>query len=256
MLLPAAWLLVLGGMATLLVAANRPQAAPRCSGVKVHVEGSEGSVFVEERAVLRRLNEAIAGTMKGRPLPDFPLARLEGALEENPWIAEANLYFDSRNTLHVQVQEREPIARVFTLAGSSFYLDSGGTRMPLLDGVSARLPVVTGFTAARRLDRRDSTQLRAVTRLAAHIHRHPRWNGLIGSIDLTPGGAFELVPVVGQHVVRIGGAEQIEEKLARLDLFYRQVMSRVPADRYKAVDVQFEGQVVAQLRDTTERANN
>ena len=55
------------------------------------------------------------------------------------------MWFDNRNVLHVEVYEREPIARIFTTAGNSFYIDSTERKLPLSDKMSARVPVFTGF---------------------------------------------------------------------------------------------------------------
>ena len=44
--------------------------------------------------------------------------------------------------LKVNVDESEPIARIFTAMGKSFYIDSTGKRLPLSDKISAKLPGV------------------------------------------------------------------------------------------------------------------
>ena len=81
-------------------------------------------------------------TLVNKPVAQMNLARLEKALEKHAWIRDAELYFDSSDVLHVSVTERQPIARVFTTAGTSFYIDSAGTSMPLLQTYSARVPVL------------------------------------------------------------------------------------------------------------------
>jgi cell division protein FtsQ len=142
------------------------------------------------------------------------------------------------------VAERDPIARVFTIAGKSFYIDSAGMRMPLLPGVSARLPVITGFPAAKKLNQQDSALLRAVTGIAQYVNENRFWQAQIAQIDITPAGTFELMPVIGNHIIRIGNAENLEEKLDRLFLFYKQVLTQTGFDKYGIVDVQFNNQVI------------
>jgi cell division protein FtsQ len=53
------------------------------------------------------------------------------------------LFFDNNEVLQVVIDEREPIARIFTVAGNSYYIDSSLERLPLSDKMSARLPVFT-----------------------------------------------------------------------------------------------------------------
>ncbi|HEX2606829.1 MAG TPA: hypothetical protein VHK91_05595, partial [Flavisolibacter sp.] len=174
----------------------------------------------------------------------------------NKWIRDAELYFDRENQLHVSVDEREPIARLFTTLGASFYMDSSGHQMPLLEKFSARVPVITGFTAARKGNEKDSAFLEEVKKLAWYVYTDPFWNAQIGQIDITQDRKFELVPVIGDHLIRIGNAENLEDKLHRLLLFYQKVLSKVGFNRYSVVDVQFDGQVIGVNKGETSRVDS
>ncbi len=79
------------------------------------------------------------------PLHSIDLASMETALKKSQWIKNAELFFDNNNVLEVRITEREPIARIFTTSGSSFYIDSSLARLPLSDKFSPRLPVFTDF---------------------------------------------------------------------------------------------------------------
>ncbi|MBK6829167.1 MAG: hypothetical protein IPG86_20990 [Chitinophagaceae bacterium] len=58
------------------------------------------------------------------------------------------------------VEEREPVARIFTSGGNTFYIDSSNTMLPLSEKFSARLPVFTGFPSeAKVLSKADSNLL-------------------------------------------------------------------------------------------------
>jgi cell division protein FtsQ len=169
---------------------------------------------------------------------------MEKVLENTSWIRNAELYFDSRDVLHVLVEEREPVARIFTTGGYSFYIDSSGHKLPLLQKFSIRVPVVTGFVHGGEWKRKDSILMEQVKEVAGFIYSHPFWNAQIGQIDITPERNFELIPVVGDHIIRIGPGKNVDEKLNRLFVFYRQVLSRAGMNRYAAVDVQFKDQVI------------
>lgn len=61
-----------------------------------------------------------------------------------------------------------------------------------------------------------------------------------------PSGALEveIVPRSGDFIVRLGRLEQIEPKLERLAVFYREGLSRLGWDACRTIDVRFDGQVV------------
>ena len=60
---------------------------------------------------------------------------------------------------------------------------------------------------------------------------------------------FEMVPVIGNHIVNLGNGENIEQKFNRLFIFYKQVLSKTGFDKYKAIDVRYTGQVVGRKSD-------
>ena len=239
------WLLVISGIATLLIAANRKEQVHVCNEILIGIKGNEGKFYVEKEDVLKLLQITVSGSLLQKPVKSINLSKLENGLKTNPWISKAELYFDSKDALHVFVEEREPIARVFTTTGNSFYMDSSGARMPLLDKMSIRLPVVTGFTSARKFNAADSALLQQTKAVIQFIYSNPFWSAQVGQIDITPQGKFELIPVIGDHIIKLGTGENVEEKLNSLYVFYKQVMSKVGFNKYAVLAVEFKGQVVA-----------
>ncbi|MGZ3880599.1 MAG: cell division protein FtsQ/DivIB [Flavisolibacter sp.] len=233
------------GITTLLIAANRREQNHVCRDILIGIKGNEGKFYVEKEDVLKLLEKVTGGSLLQRDIRAINLGRLEDGLKTNPWIKNAELYFDSKDALHVFVQEREPIARVFTIAGNSFYMDSSGARMPLLDNMSIRVPVVTGFTSARKFNGADSTLLQQTKQVVRFIYSNEFWNAQVGQIDITTERKFELIPVIGDHIIKLGDGENVEEKLNNLYVFYKQVMSKVGFNKYAALDVQYDGQVIA-----------
>jgi cell division protein FtsQ len=66
----------------------------------------------------------------------------------------------------------------------------------------------------------------------------------VAQIELTETGNMEMVPVVGNHLIKLGTAENIDQKFRRLMIFYQQILSKTGFEKYKVIDVQYEGQVV------------
>jgi cell division protein FtsQ len=241
----AVWLCIGGGMLTLLLAAISNKKKGQCTDYTIKLKAASNHFFISEQDVEQVLLKANQGTIKGRPVEAFNLHELEMALETNEWISRAELYFDNNNLLHVTITEKEPIARVFTTADNSFYIDSLGNRMPLSDKYSARVPVFTGFPDKKRLSEKDSLLLNDMRTIASFINKESFWMSQVAQLDITKERKFEMVPVVGTHIVKLGDAENIAAKFNRLMVFYRQVLSKTGFDRYKLIDVQYKGQVVA-----------
>ena len=126
------WLVIASGMVILLAAAVRKQKNNHCKDYSIAIKGTQNNFFINEKDVQQLIMSGTNGAIKGQPLSSFNLHQLEQLLEDNTWINDAELYFDNRDVLHITVKEREPIARIFTTAGSSFYIDSLGKQFHCL----------------------------------------------------------------------------------------------------------------------------
>lgn len=238
------WLCIGAGMLTLLLAAISKKNKGRCKDYTITLNGVQNNFFIDEKDVEQLLMKATKGNIRGEQIASFKLHELEVMLEHNTWIDNAELYFDNRDVLHITITEKEPVARVFTTAGNSFYIDSLGRKMPLSDKLSARVPVFTGFPDKKKLNAGDSLLLNNIRVAANYIMNHPFWMSQVSQIDITVDRDFEMIPVVGNHLVKLGNGENIDKKFHRLLLFYKQVLSKTGFDKYKVIDVQYKGQVV------------
>lgn len=248
MLVAALWLASGSGLAVLLLAAVNARNHQVCKGYDIVIhDDAVGTGFIDKSDVLRVLTANTGGSLRNRSIGSFNLGRIESQLKNQVWIRDADLYFDNRGILKIDVDEREPIARVFTAMGESFYLDSSGHRLPLSDKASARLPVFTGFPLASgkwktAADRKLVQQMRDMSLYLLHS---PFWMAQVSQIDITPARQFEIVPTIGDHIVELGDANDLDAKFNRLYLFYREVLATSGMNKYQRIKIQFDNQIVA-----------
>lgn len=238
------WLVIGAGMLTLLIAAISKKNKGLCSDYVISIKGAAINHFIDIKDVDLILKKAVNGKVKGQPIALLNLNELEKRLEYNSWIQDAELYFDSKDVLHVSVMEKEPAARIFTLNNTSFYIDSLGRKIPLSDKLSASVPVFTGFADNQSATVKDSLLLNDIRQTANFINSNPFWLSQVAQIDIAGDGTFEMTPVVGSHTVRLGNGQNISQKFNRLMVFYKEVLSKTGFEKYKLIDVQYKGQVV------------
>ena len=244
------WISIGGGMLTLLIAAIGKKNKELCSNYTIAIKSNQDNFFIDEKDITKLLSVAVGRDIIGKKITEFNLRQLEQLLEDNVWISNAELWFDNRDVLHVLVIEREPVARIFTNTGTTFYIDSNEVRMLLSDKMSARVPVFTNFPDKQMLSAKDSLFLHDVKNTALFIKNDPFWMSQVAQIDITTEQNFEMIPVVGNHIVKLGNGENIDKKFNRLMIFYKQVLSQTGFDVYSTVDVQYAGQVVGTKRGT------
>ncbi|SEA04912.1 cell division protein FtsQ [Arachidicoccus rhizosphaerae] len=238
------WLLLGFGAAALFFIGAGSKEDKLCQGINVEISRKARQVFTDIQGVKQNIAEA--GGKPGIPVGQINLSRIENNLQQNPWISHIKLYFDNDQVLQAVLEETDPIARIFTVSGKSFYLDSGAHFLPTNRNIVARIPVFTGFPSDKKvLSHPDSLVLQDIKTIASFVIQDTFWNSFIAQVNYDPAGGFELQPTVGNQVIRIGNAEALDSKFNRLYSFYRQVIARTGLDAYKEIDVQYQGQVVA-----------
>ncbi len=239
----ALWITIGAGIMVLLVAAIRDRSDQTCRGYSIRITGSGEQRFMNEERVVDMLK--VNGSIRGRSIKRFDLRSIESKLESHPWVRNAELFFDNNQVLQVRIEEKEPLARVFTTDGNSFYISRNGEWLPLSERYSARLPVFTNFPGSKGAKTQaDSLLVLNMERVSDFLLKNPFWMSQVAQIDITRDRQFEIVPLVGNHIIEFGGGEGCENKFHRLMLFYQQVLSKVGMDAYERIKVQFEGQVV------------
>ncbi len=238
------WILLGGCTLLVLVAAMNKKNGRTCERISVEFEAGKAKNFISKKDVLNILKEN--GAEAGKDISSFPIEALEEMLEKNKWIAGADLFFDKQMTLHVKINEPVPTARIFSRNGNSFYVDSAATVLPLPQNVSMRLPVFTNIP--NRNDKLFDSTIKDIVKLSSFIQSDSFWQHQIAQVDLTNSGEYELVPVVGNQLLKIGPAENLEEKFSKLKLFYNEIWDKTGFEKYSIVDVRFKDQLVATKR--------
>ena len=249
----AVWLLLGSGTVVLLIAAITKKNNEEIAGVKINITGVRDQYFIDKKDVLRILEKLNNQKLEKSVASSLNLGAMENILLKDQWIKSAEIFFDNNNVLQIKIDEREPIARIFTTSGASFYLDSSLKRLPLSDEYSARLPVFTNFpTEVAVLKKEDSVLLNDIKTVGEFIANDPFWMAQIDQVDITSNRTFEFVPKLGNQVIRFGNADNYNEKFNKLLAFYKKVQTRTGWNKYSVIDVQFKDQVVGIKRDARE----
>lgn len=238
------WILAGIGTMVLLGAAMQKKQQKQCAAIRIEISGAAQHMFIDEKDVMAMLTGN--GHAAGKPIGSMNLRQMESLLEKNSWIKNAEMFLDNNRVLQIRIEERQPVARVFVLNGSSFYVDSSALRLPLSEKLSARVPVFTGFPSGKQvLAHPDSLLLGDIVKLGKYILADSFWMSQVAQVDITPQSHFCLVPVVGDHTIVFGNAEGVEKKFTRLYTFYKKAWLENGINAYEKLDVQYDNQVVA-----------
>ena len=237
----------------LLVAAVGRQQGDVCKEVVINVNGNGSNFFIDKKDVLQIINAQNGGTTVGKKLAGINLRQLETELRKDTWVKEVQIYFDNNKKLNVWLEERMPVARIFTTTQNSFYIDSSLNLLPLSTKFSARLPVFTNFPGEKNgLSKADSNLLKQIKTLSTAIATDDYIMAMIDQVDINAAHQFEMIPKIGNQVILFGDAENVKQKFDKLKVFYRGVITKVGWSKYSSINLQYKDQVVAVIRGKEE----
>ena len=243
------WVALGGATIFLLVAAIQTKEANRCKGIEINIHGVSNNFFVDKKDILNAITAAEKTNPVGKAIGSFNLKKMEAELEKDVWIKSAELFFDNNEILQVSVLEREPVARVFTSTGSTFYIDDELTQLPLSEKFSARLPVFTNFPSDKKvLSKMDSSLLMDIKNISLALQKDSFSMAMIEQVDITPQRIFEMTPKIGNQLIVFGDGTDVDLKLNKLKLFYKEIMVKAGWNNYSVINVQYKNQVVAKRR--------
>jgi cell division protein FtsQ len=239
------WSIAAAALIVLFVVSWKAKSEKQLTDIQVELVGeSAQALFMDEFAIRSILNEQ--GVKEGMPIEKINLTQLEKFIEKTEWVKNAEFFINNKLVLEVKIEQRIPIARVFTASGTSFYIDIEGSRLPLKQLTVLNLPVFTGFpTDQPKLSRPDSVLLKDVLFFAKTIQKDSFFMAQVAQVNIEPNGTFQMVPTLGDHLVLLGTVDQLEDKLNRLFTFYKKVWLVSGVNAYQYIDCRFNHQVVA-----------
>jgi len=239
------WSIAGAALIVLFVVAWKAKEEKKCTSIQIELVGENtAALFMDEKEILQIIHEQ--GVKEGLPIGDVNLNTLEKYLQTIRWVKNVELFLDNAQSLQVKIEQRIPIARIFTASGNSFYIDKEGLQLPLKQLTVLRLPVFTNFPSdQQKLSKPDSLLLNDILHFTKAVETDSFFMAQTAQVNIATNGDFELIPSVGDHIVLIGSVENIEDKLNRLYTFYKKVWVQSGLNAYQVIDCRFDNQIVA-----------
>ncbi len=210
-----------------------------CRGIDLHISDSLDYGLIDGDMVTSLLQERGLDPV-GLSLDRIDIEGIESVLLRHPLVGRAQCYKTAGNMLRINISGKVPLVRVLNNRSQDFYVDSRGEILTQ-HSLAVQLPVATGY-----IDRKfASSDLLDVVNA---IDRSEFWKAQVEQINVTREGQIELVPRVGDHLLILGTAQDVENKLKRLENFYRKGLDNVGWNKYRSISVAYENQVVCKKR--------
>ena len=241
------WIIFLVIIGTILFGAVSKKKSSTTENIEVNVRPlSGGEMLISEQDVRIALNRSFGSTLDRTELADMEVERIERELEKDPFVLDAESYIDQLNVLHVDIKQRPPMVRILDVHGDNYYFDDQGVRMPPSKNYTAHVLVATGHLPIYTPDflEEEQSRLQDLLVLSRTILADKDLAGFVQQIHVNNAGEFILIPLVGDQKVILGSVRDLEEKLERLKIFYKEGMPYAGWSTYKTINLTYKDQIV------------
>ena len=279
------WIALLGGVTALVGFTQKQQGAQSLSSISINIDKPATSRFVTSEDI-KALYSNLGYQLENQNLSAIDINQLETLLKKNSSVEAAQVYYSISGKLILEIKERTPIIRLYNTQNESFYLDKFGSLMPLSNKYAARVLIANGainipFAAVHQLEHLEgrlnklfrkknttavqntelinrlkleednltgASQLKELFDLARFINDDKFWNSQISQLFINENNDVEMIPRVGNHNIVLGEAKQLEEKFAKLLIFYKKGLNNTGWNNYSTIDLKYKKQVVCTKR--------
>ncbi|MEM9886328.1 MAG: hypothetical protein AAF849_10575 [Bacteroidota bacterium] len=217
--------------------------------IEIQPTANADSNLITDEEIDSILRNSFTYGITDNPIKTIDVGRAERVLEKNPFVKNADVYIDNTNTINVEVEQREPVVRIIDGEGRNYYLDKAANYMPLSEHHTARVLVLTGFIQPHEPNfmKLKQHRLKDLFYLSERIRADEFFHHLIEQVHLSQNGDILFVPKIGKQQILFGkylDEDNVEEKLQRLKIFYKEALSRTSWTKYQLIDIRFKDQIV------------
>lgn len=236
-------LCLLSLLAFIIYTAKNRQEDVVCTKIIVQITDANTLKFVTEKDVLAMLNQSENSSIINQKVAQINLKQIEQKIEENAYIENAEVYVNFDGLLKIDVVQKKPLYRIINNNNVSYYISDKAEKVPLSSNFTPRLMVITGFVP-NNVDFSTNKVHQNIAQLVEFIQADPFWNAMIGQVQVNKNGDFVLFPKLASHSVLLGSIDDVDGKLKKLKIFYKEALTKTDLNNYNQINLKYKGQLI------------
>lgn len=247
------WLIAISALIVFEVYALQQNANNICGELNVELINKNNYPLLTSETELRTELLQNQKPIEGQKLNNLQLKQIEKNIGQITYLQKSNAFFQINGNMIIIASPRKGIVRVYNKSEQHFYLGTDTVVMPLSAKHSLRILFANGALPKLKdsffnQSGNDHDNLPDIYKkiyiLAAKIQDDKFLDALIDQIYVEPNQEFELIPKAGISYIEFGNAEDMDNKLKRLKIFYIKGHEKIDWDMYKSINLKYENQVV------------
>ncbi|MCU0428402.1 MAG: cell division protein FtsQ [Cytophagaceae bacterium] len=233
---------------TLISFVEKRQADKRVKKVLIEIDHEGDNYFVEEEDVMDLMTGDGSALVVDKKYSHLDLKQMEKKIKSFKFVSDAQVSKDHKGNLKVFVKQRRPIARLISSNGAHVYVGSDGTTLSTSEKFTSRVVIVDGGLCSRLASETylASEEGKPYLDFFRYLDHHKFWKVQIAQISTNSKGELTLYPQLGKQYIQFGKPELLEDKFARLAVFYKKIIPAKGWNTYQRVDLRFKDQIICE----------
>ena len=216
----------------------------KVSGIEIVIMNNQDFYLIDQfeiQALLDKEQSVVLGTN----FDQVDIKLLERQVEENPFVAEIDIFMSVTGVLGAKVSQAQPIGRLMSSRGPDHYIDVTGKLLPMNTDYTARVPLISFAEYPQWESNLGENDLgKQLMEFLIFINKDELWKAQIAQLAVSEENELTLWPQITKQLILFGPVDEIEEKFKKLKLFYKEVLPKKGWNTYSSINLKYKNQIV------------
>lgn len=206
-----------------------------CTFVEIKIEAPAQKELITQEIIKNKLDKWYIGGLSGVHQNSISLLDIEKKLEQIPAVKDAEVSFDLKGELTIDICQHIPLVRIMSPKTASYYLAENLLKIPSKDVDIARVPVVNDYCSPE--------MIKKVYTLSTYVYENTFIDAITEQIFVENGDLI-IIPKINNQKIVIGDTNNIPEKFEKLTDFYVDGLNHVGWNKYQIINLKYKNQIV------------
>jgi cell division protein FtsQ len=239
---------IAAGSIFVIVKTTEKQNILKINNVNITIHRNSDIVYLQQKDIENYLYNQHKISLIGQKINEVNTNYVETLLNRNPYIKHSEAYIALDGTIYLDIEQRNPVIKVYNIYGEIFNVDQNGIIMPNNPEYPAHIRIANGkITARHRNGDTAKNILHNVFLLSQHLSTDTVTDVLVEQLYVNEKNNIIIIPRIGNIPIIFGKITDMENKTKKIKDFYVAMPSFNADGKYSTLDARFKNQIVGIL---------
>lgn len=193
----------------------------------------------------------ICDTVNNKQIKNIDVESIVENLRSNKWVTNVHASINLKSVLEIEIEECEPILRIYNSDNKSVYVDNQGNMYPSENDYVPHVLICSGYIDFQETELGNvndeiyaESELQNTFILAKEVLKDKYSSQCVKQIYVDKKKNYKFSLTNTNIIVIFGDVNNIAEKLFNMEQFFKRMQGNPELDNYKEINLNYKNQVV------------